>query len=213
MKPQIEMLNVVKKWYSDIANLRLKHKLVVVMRDNAGENKSQAVIDFFESVGVKNYFSTSHEQWQNGLAEAAINSIMMISRTVMVESGMGGRFWFKSSLAAVDARNATYKGRIGTTPWRLMHGEMRDVSRFGAFGCRAWFHLNSERREKGKHTQLAVEAINLGFEPNTSAYSFFISEKNMLMSSNQAKFNEGVFSFRKQKVVEQYQSDNSTESN
>ena len=31
------------------------------------------------------------------------------------------------------------------------------------------------------------------------------------MSSNQAKFDEGVFPFRKQKVVEQYQSDNSTD--
>ena len=27
------MLKVVKKWYSDIADVRLKHKLVVVMRD------------------------------------------------------------------------------------------------------------------------------------------------------------------------------------
>ena len=144
------------------------------MRDNAGENKSQAIIDFFESVGVKNYFSTLHEQWQNGLAESTINSIMIISSTIMVESGLGGRFWFKAALAAVEARNATYKERIGTTPWRRMYGERRYVSRFRAFGCRAWVHLNSGRREKGKHMQRAVEAIYLGFEPNTSAYSFFI---------------------------------------
>ena len=114
MKLKSDMLKIVKKWYSDIADLRQKHKLVVVMRNNAGENKSQELVDFFESVGVKNYFSTAHEQWQNGLAKAAINLIMMISRTVMVESGLGGRFWFKSALAAVEARNATYKERIGT---------------------------------------------------------------------------------------------------
>ena len=40
MKLKSEMLNVVKKWYSDIADLRAKHKLVVVMQDYAGENKS-----------------------------------------------------------------------------------------------------------------------------------------------------------------------------
>ena len=51
-------LKVVKKWYSDIADLRQKHKLIIVMRDNAGENKSQEIIDFFESVRMKNYFST-----------------------------------------------------------------------------------------------------------------------------------------------------------
>ena len=117
MKLKSNMSRIVKKWYSDIADLRQMHTLLVVMRDNAGENKSQEIIEFFESVGVKNYFSTAREQWQNGLTKAAINSIMMISRTVMVESGLGGRFWFKSALAAIDARNATYKERIGTTPW------------------------------------------------------------------------------------------------
>ena len=131
----------------------------------------------------------------------------------MAELGMGGRFWFKSALqvAAWDASNATYKERIGTTPWRRMHGEMRDVSRFRAFGCRAWVHLNKDRRENGKHTPRAVEAINLGFEPNTSAYTFFIPETQKLMSSNQGRFDESVFPFRKKQMVEQFKSDNATD--
>ena len=63
MKPRDEMLQVVKRWYSDIADLRQKHTLVVVMRDNAGENKSKEIMELFFSVGVRNHFSTSHEQW------------------------------------------------------------------------------------------------------------------------------------------------------
>ncbi len=62
MKLKSDMLKVAKKWFSDIADLRQKHKLVIVMLDNAGKNKSQEIIDFFESVEVKNYFSTAHEQ-------------------------------------------------------------------------------------------------------------------------------------------------------
>ncbi len=112
----------------------------------------------------------------------------MLSRTIMVESGLGGWFWFKSAVTGCEARNGTYKARIGTTPWKLMHGEKKDVSQFRAFGCRAWVNLKSERREKGKHTPRAIEAIHLGYEPNTSAYSFFIQERNTMMSSNQAQF-------------------------
>ena len=52
---------------------------------------------------------------------------------------------------------------------------------------------------------------SLGFEPNSSAYLFFVSEKNTIMSSNQAQFDETVFPFRKKMMVEQYQSDNSTD--
>ena len=37
MKTKDKKLKVVKQWYSDIADLRAKHKLVIVMRDNAGE--------------------------------------------------------------------------------------------------------------------------------------------------------------------------------
>ncbi len=167
------------------------------------------VVNLLESLGVRNLYSTSTEQWQNGLAEAAINSVIMIARTVTTELGPGDRFWFKTAIVAVEARISTYKERIGTTPWTRMHGERRDVSLFRAFGCMAWVYLNSERRDKGKHSQRAVEAIFLGFKPNTSAYSFFIPEKNTSMSSNQAQFDEGLFPFRKKEVVEQYHSDNS----
>jgi hypothetical protein len=69
------------------AVLRQKHKLLVVMRDNAGEKKSQEIIVFIESIGIKILIQEllQHEQWQNGLPESAVNSIMMISRTIMVE--------------------------------------------------------------------------------------------------------------------------------
>jgi hypothetical protein len=101
MNLKSDMFKVVKKWFkkwfSDIPDLRQKYKLVIVMRDNAGENKSQEIIDLFESVGVKNIFSTAHEQWQNGLAEAATNSIMMAARIIMAESGRG------SVVGAVDS--------------------------------------------------------------------------------------------------------------
>jgi hypothetical protein len=47
MKTNDEMIQVVKQWYSYIANLLAKHKLVVFVRDNARENKSRDIKDFF----------------------------------------------------------------------------------------------------------------------------------------------------------------------
>jgi hypothetical protein len=62
MKTKDEMISVVKRWYNDIADLWAKHKLVVFVRDNACENKSKDIKEFFESVGLRNHFSTAHEQ-------------------------------------------------------------------------------------------------------------------------------------------------------
>jgi hypothetical protein len=49
--------------------------------------------------------------------------IVLIAKTVMAESGLGGRFWFKEATAGVDASNVTFKARIGTTPHHLMYGQ------------------------------------------------------------------------------------------
>jgi hypothetical protein len=40
---------------------------------------------------------------ENGAAKSTINSIMMSAQTVMAESGLGGRFWFKAASAGKDA--------------------------------------------------------------------------------------------------------------
>jgi hypothetical protein len=56
MKTKDQMINVVKKWYSDIADLRAMHRLVLVVHDNAGEYKSQRIKELFESKGIRNHF-------------------------------------------------------------------------------------------------------------------------------------------------------------
>jgi hypothetical protein len=210
MKTKDQMINVVKKWYSD---LRTMHRLVVVVSDNAGENRSQEIKEFFESKGIRNHFSTAREQWQNGPAESTIDSIMLIARTVTVESGLGGRFWFRAATAGVDASNVTFKALIGTTPHRLMYGQKKDVSGFQAFGCRAWVYMDPEHRAKGKHTPRAEEAIYVGFAINTSVWSFNhdVPERKKIMTTNQVKFSEHEFPFRNRKMVEKHLIDNSTD--
>ncbi len=70
-------------------------------------------------------------------------------------------------------------------------------------GCRAWVHLNSERREKGKYTPRELEArvIYLGFKPDTSAWCSFIPERQTLWSTNQARSNEHRFPFCRSSIV------------
>ncbi len=83
MKTKNDMLKGIKKRYSDIAYIRQKHDLVVVMRDNTGEKKLHEIMKFIQSMGARNHFSLSYELLQNGLTEFVINSIMRLARTVM----------------------------------------------------------------------------------------------------------------------------------
>jgi hypothetical protein len=125
---------------------------------------------------------------------------MLIARTVMVESGLGGRFWFKAATAGVC--NVTFKARIGTTQHHLVYGQKKDVSGFRTFGCRAWVYIDPESRAKGKHTPRAEEAIYVGFAINTSAWSLYVQERKEFVTTNQVKFSEHEFPFRNRKMVE-----------
>jgi len=92
MKTKDEVLSMSKRWVAETADIQKDHPILVVVRDNAGENTSKELNDYFTERGIKNYFSTPYEQWQNGLAEASVNSVTMLGRTVMAESGLGGQF-------------------------------------------------------------------------------------------------------------------------
>ena len=129
----------------------------------------------------------------------------------MAESGLGGRFWFRAAEAGIDASNATFKARIGTTPHHLMYGQNKDVSGFLAFGCTAWVYIDPQHRAKGKHTPRAEEAIYVGFTINTSALSIYVPERKKIVTTNQVTFSEHEFPFRKRMMVEKHLIDNSTD--
>ena len=61
LKTKDDVLKAIRKWYSNIAEIREMHNLLVVMRDNAAENRSREIIEFFESRGIRSYFSTPYE--------------------------------------------------------------------------------------------------------------------------------------------------------
>jgi hypothetical protein len=62
------------------------------MRDFVGENMSQEIQELFTEKGVKTFFATPYELWQDSLPEAGIQSVLLLARAEMAESGLAGRF-------------------------------------------------------------------------------------------------------------------------
>jgi hypothetical protein len=133
LKTKDELIDVVKPWYAEIAYLREKYQLLVVIRDFAGENLSHEIQEFFTDKGVKSYFSTPYEPWQDGLGEAGIKSVLLLATTEMAESGLAGRHWFSTVNHGKNCRNVTFKYRLGTTPYARLYGMKKDVSKFRPF--------------------------------------------------------------------------------
>ncbi len=114
LKTKDELIDVVKQLCAEIADLREKYQLLVVMRDFAGENMSHEIQEFFTDKGVKSYFSTPYEPWQDGLGEAGVKSVLLLARTEMAESGLAGRYWFSAVNHGKNCRNVTFKIQISS---------------------------------------------------------------------------------------------------
>jgi hypothetical protein len=139
---------------------------------------------------------------------------MTLARSVMVESGLGGQFWFSTAMEAKDSHNVTYKESIRMTLYLCMYGRKKDISKFRAFGCQAYMYhdLNEEQRGKGKHIPRAGEATNLGFatDHNISGYKLYIPSTRKIAISNEARFDELRFPYRKQAIINQNKEDTQT---
>ncbi len=60
LNPKDELIDVVKRWFAEIADFREKNQLLVVIRDFAGENMSHEIQDFFTEMPPSNTVSGQH---------------------------------------------------------------------------------------------------------------------------------------------------------
>jgi hypothetical protein len=206
---------MIQRWVSDISNISEQHPIKMIIRDNAGEFRSKDIYEFVESIGPKNYFSIAYEQWQNGLAESSINSLMTFARGQLAESGLNANEWkilVPGAIMPTNARNATYHERSKTTPFRAIYGRKQNLLKFRAFWCRAYPYLNEERRPAGKHHPRAVKGIHLVFatDSNTSGYVIFILSTNKIILLNQVRFDELLFPYRKSEMIDKFVEEEAT---
>jgi hypothetical protein len=66
--------------------------------------------------------------------------------------------------------------------------------------------LHKDRREQKKYATRAFQGINLGFatDSNTSACVIYVPESRKVFITNQVRFYETSFPFRKQSAIDRY---------
>ena len=158
------------KFYADTAPLREKHgPILSVRRDRASVNISDVIEKRLVQLGIRSETSNSYEPWQNGDAERAIGTLSGIARTVMLASGLVGRFWFSGFCYATVVHNITYSEVHKSSPHVLMHGEKPDISHHQQFGCEAFLY-RADDQHKGKWDARAEKGIFVGYPANQKGY-------------------------------------------
>jgi hypothetical protein len=66
MKTKDDVINLFKRWYGDIADLHVRPKLMLLLRDNAAASESQEIMPYLQESPTKIEMPRSEDQSRLG---------------------------------------------------------------------------------------------------------------------------------------------------
>ena len=149
-----------------------------------------------ESIVVRK--SSDYTPEQNGTAESSNKVIMVRARSIVLDSGLPGELWPEAIDTAVPVSNRTSTQRDAEPPRaRLIQHltgrhETIDLSHLRRFGCVAYQHIPTERRQKSAKFQArAVKGYFVGYQRGGHTnYRIWIPGSGAIKESPHVTFNE-----------------------
>ena len=169
-----------------------EHLIKFLRMDNEMEFRSHAFEDYCTALGITFTYAVLYEHSQNGLAEAFIKKLQLVSRPLLLHAKLPDSFWGHALPHA-----ATFLWLRPTllnhlTPFELLAGRSPNVSHLRVFGCQVWIPVAEPNRKTiGTHR---VESIYLGFDSPSIIRYMDIGNGNILKARFvNCKFVENVF--------------------
>jgi hypothetical protein len=160
--------------------------------DNAKEFRSQKFEDYCVATGIALTYMVPYEHAQNGLAEAFIKKIQLISRPLLLHAKLPSSFWSHAVLHAATLLKYRPTMLQEHSPLEILTGRPADVSHIRTFGCQVWVPVPEPNRKTIGSYRL--EGIYVGFDsPSIIRY---VSPKTGTLSKarfQNCQFNERVF--------------------
>ncbi|PNF28857.1 hypothetical protein B7P43_G04431, partial [Cryptotermes secundus] len=140
-----------------------------VRSDNGGEFCGKLFNEMLKQKGIKREFSVPYNPQQNGTAERANRSILEKTRCMLYDSGCNKRYWAEAAQTAVYLLNRSpHKKLKNQLPEEIWTGKKIDLSHIKIFGCPAYAHVPSQKRQK--LDAVSKKYIFMGYSEESKAY-------------------------------------------
>ncbi|KAK9911207.1 hypothetical protein M0R45_035128 [Rubus argutus] len=141
------------------------HPIKSIRLDNAGEFTSKAFDDYCMSIGIDVEHPVPHVYTQNGLAEAAIKRIQMVTRTLVMRTNLPLSAWGHAVLHAAMLIRLRPTATQAFSAQQLVTGYEPSISHLRIFGCAVYVPITPPQRTKmGPQRRMG---IYVGFESPT----------------------------------------------
>jgi len=162
--------------------------------DNGGEYTDKRYLDMILLNGAKKTNTVAKTPNHNPLAEAAFWKIKAMVRAMLADSGMPRSHWAAAALQAVYTINRTPKrrqGKVGMSPYEMLHGRKPDLTKIKLFGCRASALIPKLDRTDA-FTSIAEVGFNYGLSRYKRGYEILLPHENRVITANTVRFDETV---------------------
>jgi transposase InsO family protein len=181
-----------KSW----AELQTGRRIRAFQDDKGGEFVGGRWDALFAQCGIEVRHSTRNRPQQNGKAERANRTILEAITAALAESGLPGSFWGEALASFIHVWNrlpssSTASKSRQTTPYELWYNKKPDLSHLRVWGCRAYVHIQRDKRTKLEpHMQ---KCIFIGYPADYRGWRFWDPDQRRVIVSERADFDERYF--------------------
>jgi transposase InsO family protein len=178
-----------------LAMVKTQHNTTVKewMSDAGGEYKSDAFLKTLKDAGIKILQSAPHTPQQNGRAERFMHTLMDKAEAMRHEACLPQNWWEFAIQHAAHIYNRTSLHHLQwKTPFKLLNGQVPDISHLQVFGCGAYVHIPKDVRVNSLSPKSELMTY-LGHTEGIKASLFMRPSNNTLFTSVTTLFDETLF--------------------
>jgi transposase InsO family protein len=167
------------------------HKLAKVRSDNGGEFLSHQFGEYLRTAGIDHELTVPYSPQQNGVVERANRTIVDSARTMLNAASLPKTYWVAAVRTAVYLRNRLPTSAVkNMTPHEAFLGRKPTADHFRRFGCLAYVHLPTVKRDK--MDDRARRCIFIGYSVTSKAWLFYDPATRKTIKSRDATWREDV---------------------
>src|ERR1700761_2373344 len=186
-----------KAWAENQTGKRIK----AIQDDKGGKFIGHRWDNFCSKHGIQQRHMTKNHPQQNGVAECGNCTILEGISSALAESGLPCSFWGECLAAFLHVWNCLPASTSNTcsTPYQAWFGTVPDISHLRVWGCRAFVHIQRDKRAKLDPHMLP--AVFIGYPDGYKGWKFWDPVSKRTIISERAEFDEFSFPLSKQPLT------------
>ena len=172
--------------------------------DGGGEYLNAKTKAYLEEAGIVKVTTPPYTPAQNGLAERANRTLMEGARCMLIDSGLGNKFWGLAVLATAHIINRMpSRSRAGKSPFEIWTGTKPTIGYLRVFCCPADVLIPAETRRKLDRKSTSCIFIGYAEDQGTRVYKLYNEQTRKVITSRDVVFDENASTGKGKGVVEE----------